>query len=189
MKSEGNRITSGKTLKILGFTFGSQPSPEAHVSKVESKFRAKIWSLRFLKRAKIKNEDIKDIYCSVLRPSIDYCTPTYHPMLSQDQSERLERLQMRALKTIYGWDIPYSRLLEMSGVSSLADRRIKLVDDFAQKTAKNPRFSTWFPRSVQTGHDTRQTHIYHEEFSRTERYKNSPVFYMRRRLNGMNGSN
>ena len=51
------------------------------------------------------------------------------------------------------------------------------------KTSKNNRFSHWFPPAHSTGHNTRNKNTYHEEIPRTERYKNSPVFYMRRRMN------
>ena len=179
-----NRIESSDTLKILGFTFGRSPGPEEHVKKIEEKFRAKIWSIRFLKKAKLPLSDITDLYCTVFRPSIDYCVPTYHSMLTNEQSDRLERLQSRALKSIYGWNKSYETVLELSGLDTLKERREKLVDSFAQKTSRNPRYNdTWFPKLEQTEHDTRNKLTYREEYARTERYKNSPVFYMRRRLN------
>ena len=107
-------------------------------------------------------------------------------MLTGEMSDRLEDLQKKALKTIYGWDVSYADLLEISGLSTLKERREEIVDRFAQKTAKDTRFQHWFPRAPSTGHDTRQGPRYLEEFARTERLKNSPVFYMRRRLNCLN---
>ena len=71
----------------------------------------------------------------------------------------------------------------MAGLETLEKRRIGLVDSFAKKTSKNPRYSAWFPRVAPTDHNIRERLTYQEEFARTERYKNSPVFYMRRRLN------
>ena len=94
----GDIIKSSDTLKILGFTFGTDPTPEAHIKKVEESFRKKIWTLRYLKKAKLDNSDIRDVYCSVIRAGIDYCGPTYHSMLTQGISDRLENLQCRALK-------------------------------------------------------------------------------------------
>ena len=121
-----------------------------------------------------------------LRSAVEYCAATYHSMLNKDQSDRIEKLQMKALKTIYGWNRSYSDLLAASGLETLENRRKKLVDNFAVKTSKNNRFSHWFPSAHPTGHNTRSTRPYLEEFSRTERLKNSPVYYMRRRLNDLN---
>ena len=107
-------------------------------------------------------------------------------MLNGDQTGRLEALQSRALKTIYGWNHSYQELLEMSGLDTLEERRNKIFDEFARKSARNPRFAHWFPPSNTTGHDTRIKKPYLEEHARTERYKKSPVFKMRERLNAMN---
>ena len=106
-------------------------------------------------------------------------------MLSGDQSARLERLQGRALKCVFGWNKSYAEVLELSGLQSLENRRRDLVDNFARKASRDPRFSHWFPPSPSTGHDTRKRPQYAIEACRTERYMNSPVFYMRRRLNDL----
>ena len=185
INNEGSKTISSDKLKILGFTFGRQPNPEAHVSSVELSFRKKVWTLRNLKRAWLDSSDIVEMYCTVLRPAIEYCAATYHSMLTQEMSDRLERLQTVALKTVFGWNYTYDEVLALAGVEKLSDRRKKLFDSFAQKVAKNPRFAHWLPRQVNTGHNTRNDKMYQEEFSRTERYKNSPVFQIRRRLNQM----
>ena len=115
--------------------------------------------------------------------AIDYCAVTYHPMLTKDQSDRLEKLQSRALKSIYGWDKSYEKVRELSGLKLLSERREKMVLNFANKSAKNERFGHRFPKIRETGHDIRNLPLYQEDFSRTERYRQSPVNYMRRMLN------
>ena len=183
IRSDNTTIKSTSKLKILGFTFGTDPTPEAHVREVERKFKSKLWSLRFLKSSRIPVNDIKDLYCIMIRPSIEYCAATYHSMLTRDQSSRLENLQARALRTIYGWDLSYSKARERAGIGTLEERREKITDEFAMKASRNNRLSRWFPTAEQTGHDTRNSPRYKEEYARTDRYRNSPIFYMRRRLN------
>ena len=122
------RMSSGPQLKILGFTFGTKPNPEAHISKLEDKFRRKIWSIRFLKNAKLRNCELVQLYCAILRPTIEYTAPTYHAMLTEDMSERIEKLQQRVLKIIYGWNVSYRKALEQSGLTTLKERRQVLVD-------------------------------------------------------------
>ena len=74
----------------------------------------------------------------------------------------------------------------MAGVTTLRQRRIELCDKFAQKTANNPRFHHWFPKN-KPARKSRHSLPYREEFARCDRLKNSPLFYMRRRLNGKDG--
>ena len=75
---------------------------------------------------------------------------------------------------------------EKAGVSTLRARRIEMCDKFAEKAAKNPMFMRWFPpregRSSARGGE-----VYKEYIARTDRLKNSPLFYFRRRLNGKAG--
>ena len=76
----------------------------------------------------------------------------------------------------------YSELLEKSGLETLEIRRRRNFDKFALKTEKNQRYKHWFPRNT-NNFNTRNNLPFKEEIARTERYKNSPVFLMRKRLN------
>ena len=72
-------------------------------------------------------------------------------------------------------------------------RRIEAVDRFAEKCATGI-FSHWFPRRP-VARATRSAApgsgsgggLYEEKFARCHRLYNSPLFYMRRRLNGKEG--
>ena len=57
------------------------------------------------------------------------------------------------------------------------------LTSFANKCIGNPRFrNDWFPEA-RRGRNTRQKTHFHKEYARCEHLKNSPVFYMRKRLN------
>ena len=62
IRTVSTQIQSTSKLKILGFTFGRDPGPSAHVSTIEASFRKKVWTLRNLKKAKLEMKDIVDIY-------------------------------------------------------------------------------------------------------------------------------
>ena len=112
----------------------------------------------------------------------------YHAMLTDENDEQIERLQSQALKSIYGWRIPYAELRARAGVSTLRQRRVELTDKFSQSCLKNDRYKHWFPLRGAGRRSARVTaEIYQESFARCDRLKNSPVFYMRRRLNGKAG--
>ena len=109
--------------------------------------------------------------------------------MTDQQDEEVERLQSHALKYIYGWRIPYARMREMAGVTTLRDRRIELVNNFALNSVGSPRFGRWFPlkTGVRASSRSGNGEKYREFFARCDRLKNSPLYYMRRRLNGKQG--
>ena len=109
----------------------------------------------------------------------------FHPMMSDGQDEGLERLQTHALKCIFGPGISGRRMREMAELPTLRSRRIEQCDKFAAKCAASPRFEHWFPE--RTGRSTRNKEKYREDFARCNRLYNSPLYYMRRRLNGKEG--
>ena len=106
-------------------------------------------------------------------------------MLTDEQDQRIERLQSSALRSIYGYDTSYARMRELAGVETLRDRRIAASDKFASKCLGSTHFSQWFP--LREGGRSRKGETYVEEYARTNRLYNSPIFYMRRRLNGKEG--
>ena len=126
------------------------------------------------------------VYKSNLLPVLDYCCPAFHSMLTDYQDEALESVQSRALQIIYGYDIPAGEMRRRAGITTLRARRIDLTDKFAQKILLQPRFAHWFPERP-VARTTRSSEQYLETYARCERLKNSPVFYMRRRLNGKEG--
>ena len=187
--SDGNKISSTESMKILGFHLDSRPTCHAHVDALRARMRETTWVLRHLKISGFTEKELARVYKTVVRPVLDYCCVIYHPMLTDEQDQIVERLQAQALKNIYGYGIPYAKMREMADVTTHRARRIVLCDKFAQKAAANPRFQRWFPPRVGRQSARREGHgeTYHEFTARTDRLKNSPLFYYRRRLNGKEG--
>ena len=186
IKINNEIVTDQQTLKILGFMFGTKPDVSAHVEVMCKKFRRRVWVLRHLKKANIPVPDLIRLYLSLVLPTLDYSCVVYHSLLSITQSQQLEGLQKLALKIIYGvTGVSYSSLLENSGLSTLSERRLGLVDGFLRKAIKDPRYDEWFPTREFTHHDLRKENIYVEKFARTSRLYNSPLYFYRRRLNNM----
>ena len=68
-------------------------------------------------------------------------------------------------------------------------RRENAVLKFAQKTLKNPRYADrWFPKRDIVQH-TRANNPYIEEQAKGSRLYNSPLFSMRRLMNGSESDN
>ena len=183
---DGNEIRSGERMKILGFHMDSRPSCHAHVESLKNRMRETVWVLRHLGRAGFSESELATVYTTVIRPILDYCAVIYHPMITDEQDQIIERMQAQALKSIYGFGVPYAIMRERAGITTHRARRVEICDKFAKKALDNPRFARiWFPeRAARAG---RHGERFLEEQARTDRRFNSPLFYLRRRLNGKEG--
>ena len=189
--ADGNRLESSDKMKILGFHMSSKPTVHAHVAALQSRMRETVWILRHLGHSGFRQDELVTVYKSVIRPIMDYCCPVYHSMLTDEQDQILERLQAQALKSIYGYKMSYAEMRERAGITTLRARRIDLCDKFARKALGNSRFMVdWFPleASRRSARNTGPGWDKFKEFTaRTDRLNNTPLFYMRRRLNGKEG--
>ena len=186
---EGNRIECVDSLKVLGFTFSSKPTVEAHENTVVKSMRQRTWALRHLAKTGFNRGELVQIYCSLLLPIADYCSPAYHSLTTDMQDQLLERAQTGALRAIYGYGRSARQLRSEAGLTTLRERRIAATDKFARKCLASPRFCKWFPRRTgrTSGRTGRNSEEFLETFAKCERLQNSPIFYMRRRLNGKAG--
>ena len=180
------KIVSGEHMKVLGFCFSNRPTVAAHVLAVAKKLRKKFWVLRHLKKVGFTEKELLEVYNSVILPAADYCDVVYHSMMTSEQEDMLEKAQVGALRCIFGYELSARKLREKAQISTLRERRVAHCDKFAAKCLLNPRFSGWFPKK-QAARPTRSGETYQEFYARCDRLKNSPLFYMRRRLNGKNG--
>lgn len=185
ISTQGKRILSSDTLKVLGFTFGRRPDCRAHLDVLLPKLRRKLWILHNLKFSGMPPDDILSVYLSTIRPVADFAAVAYHSLLTKEQSASIEKIQRRALKIIFGNQVAYHTALEFKNIPTLEQRRLTLVKNFALKTSACPRFGPkWFPQVGDRGRSTRQRARFQEFACRTERLRKSPLHFMRRLLNG-----
>ena len=176
------RVDSTKTMKVLGFLFNNSGDCTSQVDSLCRKTRQKIWTLRHLRKAGFNESELLEVYKFYIRLTIEYSSPIYHSMLTQEQQIYIERQQFFPHKNIYGFVYSHRQLLEMSRLSTLLARREAACLKFAKKTEQNPRFAHWFlKKNARTGRKRYQEYI--EMQARTDRRRNSPVFSYRRLLN------
>ena len=130
-------------------------------------------------------EDLLDIYILYIRSVTEYYSVAFHSSLTQQQSDKLEKIQKTCLKVILGeMYVGYSAALEMCGLETLFDRRTKRCLDFSLKCLKHPRNNRLFPLNPATGnHYVRSKEIFEVNWARTDDYKNSTIPYCQRLLN------
>ena len=143
--SDGNRIRCQDSIKALGMRFSSRPDMSAHIDWIEKNMRERFWTLINLKKSGFKEEELTQVYKSVLRPVAEYGSVVFHSGLSDEQDERLDRLQNQALRCIFGPRLSGRKMRALAGLSTLRERREILCDKFARKCLSNPRFCHWFP--------------------------------------------
>ena len=142
------------------------------------------------KKIRLRWGELMKLFNVFIRPIIEYCCVIYHPLLTQAQSNEIERMQRQAVKLAYGWDKSYSQLCEEKGILSLKKRRENFIDRFIMKTSISDRFgSVWFPLRDTDVHNIRDRRPYKETKAKTSRYYNSPLSFMRRRANDLCAGN
>ena len=184
---DGDLIESSDSMKVLGFNFSSRPNMHAHVAALLKSMRRKYWRLRHLRRVGFNQDELVKIYKSTIRPTADYLDVVYHSLLTDEQDEALENAQLGALRAIFDYKISGRKLRELANTETLRARRVQHCDNFANKCLSSSRFQGWFPKNEPVRNTRANREIYVEKFARCDRLRNSPLHFMRRRLNGKEG--
>ena len=184
--TDGTKIESGDTMNILGFHLSDRPGVHAHIEITTKKMRLRYWTLYHLRRVGFTSSELVAVYKSMIRALADYCCPAYHSLMTDVHDQQMERTQVGALRSIFGYNFTATELRSEAGVTTLRERRIQLTDKFANKCLNNDRFKVWFPEN-ESRRSARNGDKYKEFFAKSDRLKNSPLYYMRRRLNGKPG--
>ena len=89
----------GKEFDIvnLGVTVSNNFLWNNHINEVIRKSNKRLYSIIFLKRARLPDEDIILFYCTCIRPVLEYCAPVFHHSLAKYLNDDLERVQKRVL--------------------------------------------------------------------------------------------
>ena len=182
----GDTVSAIPQLKLVGFTFGTEPNAGAHMQYIRDRFRRRVWMLYHLRKAGFKKRPLYALYCVYIRSIIEYCSVVYHPMLTKGQEEDLERLHRLAIRICYDFDTPIETIMAANGIETLAVRRIRRCDAFIRKARSNPKFADrWFPPRGQVGWDVRNRRRIQEGRFLTSRSYNSPLAFIRRRANDL----
>ena len=137
-----------------------------------------------LKSAVVSEEDILHFFnvkiCSVL----EYSSPVFTSMLTQENISDIERVPKIALKVILNDRYEnYDQACILLNTQSLELRRKSLALTFALKCLKSKQHKHLFKPRISTYYKLRNLKSFEEPFCRTQRYRNSPLPYLTRLLN------
>ena len=89
-------------------------------------------------------------------PTLEQAVPFWGPLVTQKEKNQIERVLKIGLKIVMGDEFhSYPHALSSANMLSLDQRRQKLIQNFAQKAAINPKFNSWFNPSPQRVINTR----------------------------------
>ena len=109
-----------------------------------------------------------------------------NPALTRGEATLIERVQKSALRVILGDQyLSYNQAMMTLGLDNLESRREKLCVSFASKAANHEKYSEWF-WTPDRRPDTRYQAKYTPVWTRTTRYKKSPLPYLTDLLNNQN---
>ena len=134
----------------------------------------------------MEQQKLLEVYNSVLRSAVEYCSTVYHSMIPATLANRLEKIQRQALRIIYGWDANLDEIMVAKGIETLEERREAAVLRFALKNEDVGKYGKkWFKPAEETERAVRSgtRKKYKVPFCRTERLKSNPITYMTTKLN------
>ena len=128
----GQKIERVTGTKLLGVTITNDLSWSEHVDIITGKASQRLFFLRLLRRANVNMDQMIQIYCSLIRPTVEYACQVWHGNLGKGQSDLIESIQERALKIIMP-DASYDLAREIASLPTLADRRKQLCKKMFQE--------------------------------------------------------
>jgi hypothetical protein len=102
-----------------------------HADYIMKKANSRLYSLRKLRKAGLKQSDLATVYCSFIRSLLEYASTSW-ATLSSTLSNEIESIQRRALRIIYP-DLSYADALDTTGFYKLIDPRGDACKSFVQK--------------------------------------------------------
>ena len=197
LQLNGNIIKSVNSLTLLGIILTDDLSWRENTANICQKVNKKFFLLWKLKQFGLKKEELLTAWKVLLRPIAEYAAPLWHSGLLKSDSEKLERLQKRAVGLILGTTyvnferrykvkcktVSYEAALRYLDIPKLSERRESLTRDFAIDTFNSERHNDFFEVKSNVRPNARFKPIVHKETCRTDRFRNSAIPYMSRLLN------
>ena len=149
-----------------------------HIWNVVTKASARLFSLNMLRRAKVAPRDIIKIYCSKIRPVLEYATAVWHPGLTSELNDLIEHVQERALRIASPYS-SYEDACKIFNIPTLFERRKSICQKlFKNMQLPEDKLFNLLPPRKENIHDIRNFWFYSTPTCQTNRFKNSFVPYV-----------
>ncbi|KAI8512044.1 hypothetical protein Bbelb_111440 [Branchiostoma belcheri] len=133
-------------MKILGVFLQANLRWNSHVDSICCKSSQRLFLLRKLKHFHISSEDLVTVYMSYIRPVLEYAAPVWHSGLTTELSNKIEKIQRRAVRIIMGTKYTsYTEGCSYLGLPTLQSRRLLLTVNFANSLRQSEQFRHFLP--------------------------------------------
>ena len=158
------------------------------MEQMVKKASKKIWLLRRMRNLDVDEKTIAKYWKSEGLCHLEYCSPVYSSALTKKQEQDLARVHRRAVAAITGTHTrgeEFAVICDRLGLESdLSQRRLRLAQSFAKRTADNSRHKDLFSRLENPRVTRGGGKIWREPPCRTQRHLQSALPYLTRLLNG-----
>ena len=186
LEVEGIKLDTVEEMKLLGLVVTNNLKWRSNTNAMLKKAYIRMWMIKRLKNHGALISDLIDVFNKQIRSTLECGVPVWNPGLTQLEISDIERVQKVFLHIALGNEYSeYNHALEVTDLETLASRRTKLCNTFASKSAKHTKHGHWFAQRNEPVPNTRSlTNNYMTPLARLARYKNSPIPYLTRLLNG-----
>ena len=173
---DGKPLERVDCVTLLGVKLSSDLSWHHHVDHILKKANPCLYSLNMLKRAKVSPKDITQIFCSRIRPILEYAAPVWHGGLTKEMRDNIEAIQKRALKIALP-SLGYKEAMDSLNIVTLQERREDLCKCFFKKIKDpNDKLNKLLPHKTNSV-TTRHGKEYPLPKVNTNRFKDSFIPY------------
>ena len=132
--------------QLLGLWISEDMSWDKNCKEICKKAYARLSMITKHKYVGVSIDDLLDIYKLFIRSVVEYCSVSFHSSLTQQQTNKIEKIQKTSLKVIFGEAYTdYDTALSLSGFHTLSERRLKRCLDFTIKCLNHPKNKSMFP--------------------------------------------
>ena len=131
-----------------------------------------MYFLVLLKRAGVPSSDIRNFFCTCIRPLLEYCSQVFHHSLPIYLCEDFENVQKRAL-AIISPNQTYAQSLQKLNLTSLKERRSLLCDKWFSSivSSESHKLHNLLPTLQEDNYNIRNKRLFSIPMIRTERFK------------------
>ena len=174
---EGSPLEVVDSFKLLGVNLSNDLSWNIHVSNITAKASKRLYALRIPKRHGIPVKNLITIFCSLIRPVLEYACQIWHSSLPIMLSDQIKHIQKRALKIVFP-HLSYTEALDKAKLKTLQERRENQCRSLYQSILRGDnKLTNLLPSPITHKYSLRNPRKYPLFKCRTERFKNSFIPY------------
>ncbi|XP_032237538.2 uncharacterized protein LOC116618187 [Nematostella vectensis] len=136
--------------KLLGVHITSDFSWNTHCDAIVKKATKRLYAIRALKKSGLSSNDLIQVYCSTMRPVLEYASPVWSA-LPEYLVELVESVQKKVLRIVFP-NLSYHEALSHAKLETLCQRRETACIALVAKAKRGGPLKRLIPIPVATHH-------------------------------------